>query len=84
MACTIGVRQYADSEQAKSKKMSYAESDSEGLDDDNDIFKPALKAKNARPAKRRKVSESAEEDTYEVDVGAEDGRSAVSWLQDIC
>ena len=40
--------------------MSYVESDSEGLDNDDDIFKPAPKAKNARPAKRRKVSESAE------------------------
>ena len=64
--------------------MSYAESDSEGLDNDDDIFKPAPKAKNTRPAKRRKVSESAEEDTYEVDEGAGDGRSAVNWLQDIC
>ena len=64
--------------------MSYVESDSEGLDDDDDIFKAAPKAKNVRPAKRRKVSESAEEDTYEVDEGADDGRSAVSWLQDLC
>jgi hypothetical protein len=64
--------------------MSYVESDSEGLDNDDDIFKPAPKAKNARPAKRRKVSESAEEDTYEVDEGADDGRSTVSWLQDLC
>jgi len=58
--------------------MSYAESDSEGLDNDDDIFKPTPKAKTARPAKRRKVSESAEEDTYELDEGADDGRSAVS------
>ena len=59
--------------------MSYVEFDSEGLDDDDDIFKPAPKAKKtARPAKRRKVSESAEEDAYEVDEGADDGRSAVS------
>jgi hypothetical protein len=64
--------------------MSYAESESEGLYDDDDIFKPAPKAKNARPAKRRKVSESAEEDTYEVDEGADDGRSTVTWLQDLC
>jgi hypothetical protein len=63
--------------------MSYAESDSEGLDDD-DVFKPAPKAKNARPAKRRKVSESAEEDTYEVDERVDDGRSAASCLQDLC
>jgi hypothetical protein len=63
--------------------MSYVESDSEGLDNDDDIFKPAPKAKNARPAKRRKVSGSAEEDTYEVDEGADDGRSAVSCLQDL-
>lgn len=64
--------------------MSYIESDSEGLYDDDDIFKPVPKAKNARPAKRRKVSESAEEDTYEVGEGIDDGRSAVSWLQDLC
>jgi len=58
--------------------MSYAESDSEGFDNDDEIFKPTPKAKTARPAKRRKVSESAEEDTYELDEGADDGRSAVS------
>ena len=64
--------------------MSYVESDSEGLDDDDNIFQSAPKAKNARPAKRRKVSESAEEDTYEVGEWADDGRSAAGWLQDLC
>jgi hypothetical protein len=54
--------------------MMYAESDSEGLDDDDDIFKPAPKVKDTRPAKRRKVSESAEEDAYELDEWADDGR----------
>ena len=55
------------------KKTSYAESDSEGVEDDEDIFKPASKAKTARPTKRRKVSESADEDTYEAEDVAEDG-----------
>lgn len=55
------------------KKMSYAESDSEGAEDEEDIFKPAPKAKIARPVKRRKVSESADEDTFEMGDVAEDG-----------
>ena len=55
------------------KKMSYAESDNKGAEDDEDIFKPVLKAKNARPTKRRKVSESADEDTYEAGGVIDDG-----------
>jgi hypothetical protein len=58
--------------------MSYADSDSEGVEDDEAIFKPAPKAKNARPAKKRKMSESADEDTYEVDSVAHDGRYMIA------
>jgi hypothetical protein len=58
--------------------MSYAESDNEGVDDDDDVFKLAPKAKNLRPTKRRKVSESADEDTYEAEDVAEDGRYTVT------
>lgn len=57
--------------------VSYAESDSEGLESlDDDVFKPVVKNKTARPNKRRKVSESADEDVYEdkdVIDGGEDG-----------
>ena len=71
------------------KTVNYLESDSEG-DDDDDIFKPVPKsrglvngkAKKAEqkepPRKRRKVSESADEDVYEHE-GTEDdvsGRSS--------
>jgi hypothetical protein len=46
--------------------LSYAESDSEGAESiDDDVFKPVIKNKPARPSKRRKVSESADEDVYE-------------------
>ncbi len=66
--------QYADLKQAKTKQISYAESESEGTDND-DVFKPSPKAKskNARPTKRRRVSESADEDTYEAEDVAEEG-----------
>ncbi len=54
--------------QAKKKKLNYAESDSEGADSiDDDVFKPVAKSRPARPSKRRKVSESADEDVYEDD-----------------
>lgn len=70
------------------KKTSYVESDSEGVDDDDDIFKPAPKAKNERPTKRRKLSESADEDTYEAEDGGEDGgedgRCAGGFLKHSC
>ena len=49
--------------QAKQKKISYADSDSEGTSDD-DVFKPAPRGRS-RPVKRRKISESADEDVYE-------------------
>jgi len=45
--------------------LSYAESDSEGAESiDDDVFKPASKNRPARPSKRRKVSESADEEVY--------------------
>lgn len=55
--------------------LSYAESDSEGAESvDDDVFKPMPKQRPARPTKRRKVSESADEDVYEDEnlVGAVD------------
>lgn len=48
--------------QAKKKVISYVESDSEGTDDD--VFKPQPNARS-RPNKRRRVSESADEDIYD-------------------
>jgi hypothetical protein len=46
--------------------LSYAESDSEGVEEiDDDVFKPVSKTRQERPSKRRKVSESADEDVYE-------------------
>lgn len=45
--------------------LNYAESDSEGAESfDDDVFKPVSKNKPVRPSKRRKVSESSEEDVY--------------------
>lgn len=71
------------------KTVNYLESDSEG-DDDDDVFKPVPKsrglvngkAKKAEqqkepPRKRRKVSESADEDVYEH-AGTEDDVSGKS------
>ena len=52
--------------QAKQKVVKYAESDSEGTDDDAFLKKTPTKSKK-RPAKRRKVSESGDEDVYEQD-----------------
>lgn len=51
---------------AKTKIINYAESDSEGTDGD-DVFQPKAITSRARASKRRKVSESADEDTYEHD-----------------
>lgn len=51
------------SSQAKKKVINYIESDSEGTDGD-DVFKPKPAVKS-RPNKRRRVSESADEDVYE-------------------
>ena len=48
--------------------LSYAESDSEGAESmDDDVFKPRSKNRPSRPTKRRKVSESADEDVYKED-----------------
>lgn len=52
--------------QAKNKIIKYAESDSEGTDDDAALRKTPTKNKK-RPVKRRRVSESADEDVYEQD-----------------
>ncbi|RVX68476.1 hypothetical protein B0A52_07899 [Exophiala mesophila] len=51
------------SRRARNKVVRYIESDSEGTDND-DVFKPAP-ASRARPSKRRKVSESDNEDAYQ-------------------
>lgn len=53
--------------QAKNKKINYVESDSEGTDNE-DIFKTSKP-----PIKRRKVSESADEDVYEQEQENDDG-----------
>lgn len=45
--------------QAK-KQVSYAESDSEGEDNDEEIFRPSRK--NSRASKRRKVSPESDDD----------------------
>ena len=46
--------------------LSYAESDSEGAESvDDDVFKPRSKNRAPRPSKRKKVSESTDEDVYE-------------------
>lgn len=46
--------------------ISYAESDSEGAQSiDDDVFKPVCRNRSSRPSKRRKVSESADEDVYD-------------------
>lgn len=52
--------------------LSYAESDSEGAESvDDDVFKPVPRKRPARPSKKRKVSESADEAVYE-DENADD------------
>ena len=62
--------------QAKTKAVNYAESASEDAeDDDDDIFKPVPRNRNVRPIKRRKVSESADEDTYEHEDVVDEGRA---------
>ena len=53
-------------DEAKKKIIKYAESDSEGTDDDAVLRKSPSKNRS-RPVKRRKVSESADEDVYEQD-----------------
>ncbi|KIX00439.1 uncharacterized protein Z518_10578 [Rhinocladiella mackenziei CBS 650.93] len=51
------------SRRATKKTINYIESDSEGTDND-DVFKPTP-ASRARPTKRRRVLDSADEDVYE-------------------
>ena len=62
------------------KQINYVEPDSDG--DDDDVFKPKprarAKAENRPPVKRRKVSESADEDVYEQeDVDEDDGKNTI-------
>lgn len=57
--------------QAKSKKINYVDSDSEGTDND-EIFK-SKPARRQPPLKRRKISESADEDVYEQENDVEEG-----------
>ncbi|EXJ81328.1 DNA mismatch repair protein MSH6 [Capronia epimyces CBS 606.96] len=57
------------SRRAKKKTINYIESDSEGTDDD-DVFKPTP-AVRSRPTKRRRLSDSADEDLYEQENQAE-------------
>lgn len=61
-------------DQAKSKAVNYAESDSEGADSiDEEVFKPRSRKSRARPTKKRRVSDSGDEDNYkEESDGAED------------
>ena len=79
---TNGVEDVTDrgtpSRRAKQKKINYIDSDSEGTDGD-DVFKPKPKSKERnRPVKRRKLSESADEDIYEQgnDVDEVDGKAS--------
>ena len=55
-------------EQAKKKTVNYVESDTEGTDDD--VFKPKPVAR-ARPTKRRRLSDSADEDVYQQENAVE-------------
>lgn len=53
--------------QAKKKQVSYKESDSEGEDDDEVIFRPSRKGNaNGRAAKRRKTSPESEDEFQEA------------------
>ncbi|EHY52552.1 DNA mismatch repair protein msh6 [Exophiala dermatitidis] len=52
------------SRRAKKKAVRYIESDSEGTDNDDDVFKPTPVGRSRR-TKRRRLSDSAEEDLYE-------------------
>ena len=58
------------------KHVSYAESDSEGEDDDEEIFRPGRKTNvRGRVSKRQKMSPESDED-FEQDAGgySDDGR----------
>lgn len=59
------------------KQVNYAESDSEGEDDDEEIFRPSRKNNaHSRTAKRRKMSPESDDD-FKQDAGnySDDGRS---------
>ena len=57
--------------QAKTKKINYIDSDSEGTDND-EIFK-SKPTREKPPVKRRRISESADEDVYEQENDIEEG-----------
>ena len=57
--------------QAKSKKINYVESDSEGTDG-GEMFQ-STPVQRQPPAKRRRISESADEDMYEQENDLEEG-----------
>ena len=57
--------------QAKAKKINYVDSDSEGTDND-EIFK-SKQTREQPPVKRRRISESADEDVYEQENDIEEG-----------
>lgn len=73
--------------QAKKKPVSYKETDSEGEDDDDVIFRPSRKSNaNGRAAKRRKTSPDSEDEFQEAgDAGySDDGKFITLWaLQNI-
>ena len=52
--------------------MSYAESESDVAADDEDVFKPIRKRTATRPSKRRKISESPDQDDYQSQEDAAD------------
>lgn len=62
--------------QAKNKKINYVDSDSEGTDND-EIFK-SKPARRKPPVKRRRISESADEDVYEQENDVEEGKHGLS------
>ncbi|RMD44286.1 hypothetical protein DV735_g888, partial [Chaetothyriales sp. CBS 134920] len=65
-------RQGTPSRRTKQKHTSYQESDSEGTDGD-DIFEPQpRKAIRGRPSKRRRISDSDDEDAYEQGNGVDE------------
>ena len=79
---TNGVEDVTDrgtpSRRAKQRKINYVDSDSEGTDGD-DVFKPQPKNKGkSRPVKRRKISESADEDIFEQESNVDDDNGKAS------
>lgn len=68
---TTGRGRCTDNLQAKTKKINYVESDSEGTDS-SEVFKSKANRRQP-PTKRRKVSESADEDIYEQENEVEEG-----------